>query len=141
MCDCAVAEFAAGIRAALTADKATCCDNDTRKPAACFLDGLREPEANFIFHRHWTGEQEWQFATGKLVRTKEMLGAMEQQTRGFTGSGIKGTAEWALHGKFRAEVRRHKAPRLSAATPWPEEGGGEQRAKLVRAMLSAGNGN
>jgi hypothetical protein len=135
-CDCVAADYAPGIIAASTADKAVCCDVVKREPRECFVGGLEQPEANYILRRHFMKENvqnPWRFALGWLVRTKRMERLIENASQQNSGN-------WArlLHGKYRTDVRRHEHPRMSPVVSWAEGADKTSRIALVHQLLSRG---
>jgi hypothetical protein len=139
VCDCTVADYTPGILAASTLDRAACCNIEKREPSECFINGLQEPDANFLFRRHFMGDTSevrawaggWVYAMGNLVRINKTLAIIAQAKKEKKSSWAK-----ALHGKYRQDVGRHERPRMSEVITWMEGTTATDRATLVRELLS-----
>lgn len=116
-----------GIRAVENAAAAKCCDVKSRRPAQCFIDGLKEPRSNFIFHRHLRARLREIRKDGgfgiTLVRTPDMF---------HNGRSSEGDE----HGRYRLDVERMDHPSTVEALHWRSMDR-HQRLTWMKAKLDA----
>merc|ERR1719356_1208257 len=85
--------------------EAECCNETERAPNDCFINGLKEPRANFIFDRYFEKRMTHEKPIGhfgrQIVRTKEEM----------QHADVLGRRWGELHGKYRADVGQKQHPK------------------------------
>ena len=63
-----------GIKLTAKMTQAQCCNNEKRSPKGCFYKGLKEPRANFIAARHFSGLKRPKFIMKKCSKNEKLTG-------------------------------------------------------------------
>ena len=123
--------------------EAHCCDEVFRKPAECFIDGLREPSAAFIQDRHFTSNlcdvrTDWMHTAGinNFVGKKECRVMIKRTGYQNEHGNDSSKTMKALHEKLCGDVVRCVDPQTSPVMTSFGSLQLEQQRELVRQLLS-----